>query len=339
MLRRPSTFILAGLVAWLLAVLSLLPVLPPAAAADATPKYFSIGTAGSAGVYFVAGNAICRMVSVEAGEGRDDARGHGLRCSAPSTAGSIYNLEKLREGNLDFAIVQSDWQYHAANGTDLFEGRPIDGLRVVFSIHAEPFQILARGDAGISSWSDLAGRAVNIGNPESGQQATFQALLSTYGVGREYFGRVSELDSTKQAGALCRGEIDAFAFIVGVPNASVAEAADGCDAVFVPLADREVQIMVEENPFFDFLSIPAGSYATVGADVPTFGVTATLVTRVDVPDDVVYELVRAVFENFDDFRREHPAFRALTRKEMVTRGISARFHPGALRYYTENGFF
>jgi hypothetical protein len=307
-------------------------------AANAQQQFIAIGTGGPTGVYFVVGNAICRMVHKEAAEGREEGRKHGIRCAAPSTAGSIYNINSIRQGELEFGVAQSDWQYHAFNGTSRFEDNPFPEIRAVFSVHPEPFQILAAEDSGIQSWEDLEGKRVNIGNPGSGQRGTFEVLMEAHGVDEGWFGQATELTSTEQSGALCDGNIDAYGYTVGVPNAGVAQAADGCGAYIVDLQTDAVQQLVDENPFYAFTTIPEGTYSTTTEDVTTFGVMATFVTTADVPEDVVYEVTRAVFENLDDFRKLHPAFANLTPEQMISKGISAEIHPGAMRYYKEKGW-
>ncbi len=307
-------------------------------AAQAQQRFISIGTGGPTGVYFVVGNAICRMVHKEAAEGREGGRQHGIRCAAPSTGGSIYNINSIRAGELDFGVAQSDWQYHAYNGTSRFEDNPFPEIRAVFSVHPEPFQILAAQDSGIQSWEDLEGKRVNIGNPGSGQRGTFEVLMEAHGIDESWFGQTTELTSTEQSGALCDGNIDAYGYTVGVPNAGVAQAADGCGAYIIDLQTDAVKKLVEENPFYAFTTIPKDTYSSLTKDVTTFGVMATFVTSADVPEDVVYEVTRAVFENLEDFKRLHPAFANLKPEDMITKGISAEIHPGAKKYYEEKGW-
>jgi len=303
--------------------------------AQAQKKFIAIGTGGPTGVYFVVGNAICRMVHKVANEGKSDA--HGIRCAAPSTGGSIYNINNIASGELDFGVAQSDWQFHAYNGSSQFEGKKVDKLRAVFSVHPEPFQILAGKNSGIKSWNDLKGKRVNIGNPGSGQRGTFEVLIKTHGIDRGWFGQTTELTSTEQSSALCDGNIDAYGYTVGVPNAGVAQAADGCGAYIINLDSDPVKKLVGDNPYYAFATIPKGTYSTITNDVTTFGVMATIVTSADVPEDVVYQVTKAVFDNLDDFKTLHPAFALLDPKQMVKNGISAAIHPGAMKYFKEKG--
>ena len=307
----------------------------PAAAQDKT--FISVGTGGPTGVYFIAGNEICQLMNRAAEVAKADG-GKVLRCNAPASGGSIYNINALKSGDLDFGIAQSDWQYHAYNGSSKFEGQKFDGLRSVFSIHSEPFQILVSKNSGIKSWADLKGKRVNIGNAGSGQRGTFETLLEAYGVDKSFFSLATELNSTEQSGALCNGNIDAFGYSVGFPNAGVAQATDGCGAMIIPLDGEPVKKLVTERQFFSFTRIPRGTYSTLKDDVVTFGVKATLVTQASQPDDVVYALVKAVFDGIEDFKRYHPVFATLDPKEMIADGLSAPLHPGAVKYYKEKGW-
>ena len=301
--------------------------------------YFSIGTGGPTGVYFQVGNAICKMVAkIQSKEhGRKKGTDKAYRCSAPSTGGSTYNIGQIMEGELQFGVAQSDWQYHAYNGTKPDKVKPYNKLRAVFSAHPEPFQIIAGKGSGINSWSDLKGKKVNIGNPGSGQRGTFEVLMENHGVNKSFFGSTSELTSSEQSGALCDGKIDAFGYTVGIPNSGVAQAADGCGSYIVDLQTGPVKKMVSDNDYYAWATIPAGTYKTTTKDVKTFGVMATVVTSADVPDELVYAVTRAVFENLEDFRDDHPSFFALDPKKMIKDGLSAPLHPGAIKYYKEAG--
>jgi len=306
--------------------------------AQAAKRFIAIGTGGPTGVYFVVGQSICRMIHKEAAEGRKKGRKHGIRCSAPSTAGSTYNIAQIQAGELDFGVAQSDWQYHAYHGTSKFKGKPFKKLRAVFSVHPEPYQIIVAKDSGINSWADLKGKRFNIGNPGSGQRGTTEVLMAAYGTKKSDFKIATELTSTEQSKALCDGKIDAYGYTVGVPNAGVSVATDGCDARIINLNTAVEKKLVAEHPYYAFATIPKGTYKTTTSDVTTFGVKATFVTSADVPEDVVYEVTRAVMENIDDFRTLHPAFKNLDPKQMMKDALSAPLHKGAIKYYKEKGW-
>ena len=302
----------------------------------ADKKFITIGTGGPTGVYFVSGNAICRMIHKEAAEGRKTGRKHNIRCSAPSSAGSTYNIAQITAGEFDFGVSQSDWQFHSYNGTSKKVTNNKD-LRAVFSVHPEPYQLIAAKDSGIKSWKDLKGKKFNMGNPGSGQRATTELLMERYKTPKSYFGLVTEMTSSEHSKALCDGKIDAYGYVVGIPNSGVAVATEGCGAYIVNLNSDVEKGLIKEFPFYGPVDIPKGAYTSTTAPVTTFGGYATIVTSAKVSADVVYEVVRAVFENLDDFKALHPAYKILTPQGMIKNGISAPLHPGAVKYYKEKG--
>ncbi len=227
---------------------------------------------------------------------------------------------------------------HAFNGTSQFEGQQFDNLRAVFSVHGEPFTVIARADAGIATFDDLKGKRVNVGNPGSGQLATMEVVLDAKGWTMDDFALASELKPAEQAAALGDNKVDAIIYTVGHPNGSIQEAVSTVDAMIVPVEGPAIDKLIADNPFYAKATIPGGMYKGTDEDVKTFGVKATFVTSADVPDDVVYEVVKAVFDNFDRFKRLHPAFENLNEEEMISDGLSAPLHPGAEKYYKERGW-
>ncbi|MBE1277257.1 TAXI family TRAP transporter solute-binding subunit [Enterovibrio baiacu] len=294
-------------------------------------QFVTIGTGGVTGVYYPTGGAICRLVN-------KSKKDHGIRCSVESTGGSIYNINTIRAGELDMGIAQSDWQFHAYNGSSKFtEQGPYKNLRAVFSVHPEPFTVVARADAGIKTFDDLKGKRVNIGNPGSGQRGTIEVLMDGMGWTMDDFKQVSELKAAEQSKALCDNKIDAMVYTVGHPSGAIQEATTACDSVVVEVNNAAAQKLVADNDYYRSATIPGGMYRGNDGDVNTFGVGATFVSSTEVPDEVIYNVVKAVFENFDDFRRLHPAFANLKKEEMVADGLSAPLHPGAAKYYKEAG--
>lgn len=294
-------------------------------------RFLTIGTGGVTGVYYPTGGAICRFVN----RGRAD---HGLRCSTESTGGSVYNLNTMRAGDLDFGIVQSDWQYHAYNGSEEFaDASPYEGLRAVFSLHPEPFTLVARADSGIEHFDDLKGKRVNVGNPGSGQRANMEQLMARKGWSMDDFSMAAELRAPEMPRALCDGEVEAFVYVVGHPSGAISEAASTCDIRLVDVTGEAVDALIDEFPFYRRATIPGGMYDGTAEDVSTYGVGATMVTSTDVAADVVHEVVKGVFENFDRFRAMHPSLGVLERESMIHDGLSAPLHEGARRYYEEAG--
>ena len=301
-------------------------------AATAQQQFISIGTGGVTGVYYPTGGAICRLVN----RGRKE---HGIRCSVESTGGSVYNINTIRDGELDFGVAQSDWQYHAYNGTSKFKDKgPFKALRAVFSVHPEPFTVVAVSESGIRNFDDLKGKRVNIGNPGSGQRGTMEVVMEAMGWKMGAFKLASELKSAEQSQALCDNKIDAMVFTVGHPSGSIKEATTSCKSVLVNVMGPAIDKLVKENDYYRSATIPGGMYAGSPDNVTTFGVGATFVSSTRVPDKVAYVVVKAVFDNFDRFKKLHPAFRNLKEKEMISDGLSAPLHPGAMKYYKEKGW-
>ena len=312
---------------------ALLAITSAAAVAQDEPqsRLVTIGTGSLTGVYYPAGGAICRLMNRNFNE-------HGIRCLVESTDGSVYNLNKIRGGELAMGIVQSDWQYHAYHGSSEFAAQgPNKDLRAIFSLHGEPFTVVARVDSGIKTFDDLKGKRVNIGNPGSGQRATLEVLMQAKGWDQSVFAETTELEAVDQAQALCDDEIDAIIYTVGHPNGSVLEATTACDSTLVTVNDDIVDQLISDNPYYTLTIIPGGMYRGNPADVVTFGVRATLVTSVSLSEAVVYQVVKAVFDNFDGFRKLHPALANLNRQTMIEDGNSAPLHPGAERYFHEKG--
>jgi len=292
----------------------------------------AIGTASRAGVYFQVGQAICRLLNAETAQ-------HGVVCKALPTDGSIDNLRQIRAAKRQLGIVQSDWQYHAVNGTGTFEAvGPDTDLRALFSVHGESFTVVARRDAGIESLDDLKGKRVNIGNPGSGQRATLEVLMAAKGWDKNVFSLANELSASEQSLALCHDRVQAMVYVVGHPNASVAQAVNLCDALIVPVTGPVVDRLLADNPYYARTQVPGGAYKGNPKPVGTFGVKATVVASTRLSPDTAYLLVKTVFENLDDFKKQHPAFANLEAADMIKDGLSAPLHDGALRYYREKGW-
>ncbi|MCR4377955.1 MAG: TAXI family TRAP transporter solute-binding subunit [Rhodospirillales bacterium] len=302
---------------------------PDAQAAE--QRFITIGTGGVTGVYYPTGGAICRLVN----KGRRD---HGIRCSVESTHGSAENIIGIRTGDYDFGLAQSDVQISALKGEDEFlKFGPYGDLRALFSVHSELMQIVARADSAIKTFQDLKGKRINIGNLGSGQRSATELILAYHGWMKATFPKIGELHSAEQSKALCDNQLDAIFFTAGIPNASVKEATLSCDTVLVPMDGAWVNDFLTLHPAYAQGVIAGGTYRGTSIDTPTFGPKAVVLTSVNMPDEVAYQIVKSVFENFEDFKNLHPAFAHLTKEAMVKDGLSAPLHPGALRYYQEVG--
>ncbi|SEC92187.1 TAXI family TRAP transporter solute-binding subunit [Pseudomonas anguilliseptica] len=300
-------------------------------AVQAEEQFVTIGTGGQTGVYYVAGQSICRFLNRGAAE-------HGIKCNAPASGGGVANVNGIRSGEFNFGIMQSDHQFKAMKGVAPFEKEgAMKDIRAVFSLQSEVFTILARRDAKIASFDDLKGKRVNIGNPGSGQRDTLEEIMQVKGWDRSAFSLAAELKPAEQASALGDNNIDAMTYFVGHPNGAIQEATT-TDAVLVPVTGAEIDKLLAEKSYYTKADIPGGVYKGNDAPTPSIGGKAVLSTSAKASPDVVYQLVKSVFDNIDRFKRLHPAFADLKEEDMIKVGLSAPLHEGAVRYYKERGW-
>jgi len=298
----------------------------------AQQKFITIGTGGVTGVYYAAGGAICRLVN------KDRAK-HGIRCSVESTGGSVFNTNTIKSGELDMGFSQSDVQFNALKGVGQFKdsGAWAD-QRAVFSVHPEPFTIVARKEAGAKAFTDFKGKRFNVGNPGSGTRSSMEELLAAMNWKMADFSLASELKADEHGPALCDGKIDGFFYAVGHPSANIQDPTTSCGAKLVSLTGPAVDKLVAEKPYYAKVTIPAGLYPNNPDPTNTYGVLATVVSSAKVPAESVYQVVKAVFDNFEEFKKLHPALAHLNPENMVKDGLSAPLHEGAVRYYKEKGW-
>ncbi len=300
--------------------------------AAAQQKFVTIGTGGVTGVYYAVGGAVCRLVN-------KDRKTHGIRCSVESTGGSAFNVNAIRGGELDFGLAQSDVQYNGMKGLGAFKDAGAFGdLRAVFSVHPEPFTVLARKESGAKTFDDLKGKRVNVGNPGSGTRNSMEELLAAKGWTLKDFSLASELKADEHGPALCDDKIDAFFYGVGHPSANIQDPTTTCGAKLVSITGEAVDKLISGKPYYAKATIKGGLYAGNPDPTETYGVLATVVTSSKTPDDVVYQIVKATFENFNEFKSLHPAFANLDPAKMIKDGLSAPLHPGAEKYYKEKGW-
>ncbi|HET7299017.1 MAG TPA: TAXI family TRAP transporter solute-binding subunit [Burkholderiales bacterium] len=303
-----------------------------APAAQAQQKFITIGTGGVTGVYYAAGGAICRLVN------KDRAK-HNIRCSVESTGGSVFNVNTIKAGELDMGVAQSDVQFNAVKGVANFQkDGPFKELRAVFALHPEPVTVVARKEANIKSFADFKGKRFNVGNPGSGTRSSLEELIGAMGWKLSDFGLASELKADEHGPALCDGKIDGFFYLVGHPSANIQDPTTVCGAKLVSVTGPAVDKLVKEKPYYAKATIPGGLYPGNDQPTQTYGVLATFVSSSKVPADTIYAVVKGVFDNFDEFKKLHPALANLDPKNMIKDGLSAPLHDGAVKYYKEKGW-
>lgn len=298
-------------------------------------EFITIGTGGVTGVYYPTGGAICRMVN----KMKKDT---GIRCSVESTGGSVYNVNTIRAGELDFGISQSDIAYQAYNGTGKYEKNAFKDVRSVMAIYPELLTLVVRKEAGITSLKDINGKKINIGDPGSGQRATVEELFDISGgeIGRDKLKLAQELKAAEAPDALRDNKIDGYFYFVGHPNANIKDAANSINIDIVDLTpqnSKAVAKLLKANSYYGMGTIPVGTYKGINRDVKSFGVKAVLLTSAKVSDKAVETLTKAILDNFDDFKKLHPAYATITKEELLE-GLGAPMHPAAIKVFKEKGF-
>ncbi|MDO8878250.1 MAG: TAXI family TRAP transporter solute-binding subunit [Pseudolabrys sp.] len=314
-----------------LAAAGLLALLTGATPAVAQQKFVTVGTGGVTGVYYAVGGAVCRLMN-------KDRATTGLRCSVESTGGSVFNVNAIKSGELEFGLSQSDVQFNASKGQAQFKDKADADLRAVFSVHPEPFTVLARKEAGVAKFEDFKGKRFNVGNPGSGTRASMEQLLTEMKWKLSDFALAAELKADEQGTALCDNKIDGFYYGVGHPSAAIQDPTTSCGGKLISVTGPAVDALIKAHPYYAKATIPGGMYANNPNPTETYGVLATVVSSAKVADATVYAMVKAVFENFDEFKKLHPAFANLDPKKMIKDGLSAPLHAGAVKYYKEKGW-
>ncbi len=307
---------------------------PPALSLD-----ILIGSSQSGTFNHRVGRVLCQLINTHA----DD-----LKCSVvPSEAGlhssdTIHTLTNVVSGGLDLGLVDSSIQYDAANRTGQFAyfDFSFDHLRSLFSLNGIPFTVAARGNEGLYTFANIEGKKVNVGNPGSSQRVIMDRLMQAKGWQKKDFSLMEELPAKQSEDtlALCFGTVDAIVRFDIHPNADTKHIVDLCRARLLNISGTDIDKLINDNPYFVKLFIPAGSYASNIEEVETFGLLETVVTTEDLDEEAVYLLVKSVFENLDWLRSLHSAFSLLAPTDMHSRGLSVPLHPGALKYYREQGW-
>ena len=288
-----------------------------------------IGGGSATGVYYQVALNVCNLLNKHAGD--------KYNCVGRPALGSVFNIRAVKRTLLDFGVAQSDRNFEAFRGRGDWEGKPMEDLRSVFSMHPETVLLVTRADTGINSVSDLKGKTVNIGNPGSGQRGNAEDVLRLYGIDKDNDIDAQGLQQQEASRALVDQKIDAFFYTVGNPSAAIEEPANSTQIKIISINDAAIYGFVDERPYYVMTVIPAGTYKGVDEDVETYAVTATVVTSASASEEMVYDTVKTVFENLDELKATHAAFRVLEPKAML-KGLTAPLHKGAEKYYKERGW-
>jgi hypothetical protein len=301
-------------------------------ALGAEQRFITIGTGGVTGVYYSVGGAICQLVN-------KNRRSHGLRCSVEATAASVYNLQSLRKSELDLGLAQSGMHHAAYNGIDVFRRDGANkNLRSLFSLHYEVVTVVARKDANIARFEDFRAKRFNIGIVGAGTRVGAEKLIEGMGMKDADFAKLTELKPDEMVDALCTKQIEGYFYMVGHPAQNITEATTKCASSIVPLTGPKIDKLLRDYPYYVRATVPGGLYPGNPDVIPTYAVRGTLVAQADTDSMIVYQIVKSVFDNFDEFVSLHPALAGLDPKTMIKDGLTAPLHEGAVRYYKERGW-
>jgi TRAP transporter TAXI family solute receptor len=289
-----------------------------------------IGTGGSAGMYYPTGKAICRIINI-------GKQGHGIHCTAKTTKGSADNLMAFALGDLRFGIAKSDRIYQAFRGLDRWIGKPQKKLRTIFSTHSESVHLMA--DSSLYTIQDLKGKNVDIGPPGWMDNIDALATLNAFQIDLKDINE-SGLKRNEAIELFQKGQLDAIFYTVGDPSGIVKKTSEIRNANIIPLGGREIDELIVRSPFYHKVVIPVHWYPKLKnkRNIPSFGYKTIFFTSAEASEEVVYRITREVFNNFEKFKKQHPAFEELTKQNMVEiLDRLAPIHPGALRYFKKVG--
>lgn len=292
-------------------------------------QFITIGTGGVTGTYYPTGGAICRMMNL-------NKKKTGIRCSVESTGGSVYNVNVINEGELDFGISQSDTAYQAYMGEGSFEGKPVKGLRSVIAIYPELLAFVVSKKSGIKSLADVKGKKLNIDIAGSGTRMTTEIVFAAFGIKKSDLALVNELKSSEGPTMLKDNKIDGYFGVFGHPTANIMDAANSVDIDLVPIEGKPIDDLVAKYSYYAKGVISGTFYKGVKHDTPSIGVKAVLVTKDTIDDKFVYELTKTILVNFEEFKSLHPAYKTITKKSLLE-GLAVPQHPGAIKAFKEAG--
>lgn len=287
---------------------------------DEEYKFLSIVTGGTTGTYYTLGGTIAQIISDEV----------EVETTAEVSQASAANMTALKDGKAEIAFVQTDIAYYATAGEFMFEGDAIDSIAAIGALYPETIQLVTTAKAGITSYEDLKGKKVSVGAPGSGTFANAEQLLEIHGMTMEDI-KAQNLDFAESQESLQSGQIDAAFITSGTPTGAVEALSATTDVVIVPVEDAKADELIEKYPYYAKETIPVDTYKST-VEVPTVSVLAMLAVSKDLPEDLVYDITKAIYENTDKIQHPKGAF---IKAETALDGIDIDVHPGAQKYFDE----
>lgn len=285
-------------------------------------EYLSLVTGGTTGTYYPLGGAIAQIITDETDS---DVKAEVSQASAA-------NMTALKEGDAEIAFVQTDIAYYATQGEFMFEGNPIENIQAIGSLYPETIQLVTTAGTGIKTYADLKGKKVSIGAPGSGTYANAEQLLEIHGISIDDI-QAQNLDFGESQESLQSGQIDAAFITSGTPTGAVESLSATADVVIVPVDDAKADELIAKYPYYAKEVIPVGTYGST-VEVPTVSVLAMLVVADNLPEDLVYEMTKAIYENTDKITH---AKGKMIKAETALNGVDIEVHPGAQKYFDEVG--
>jgi hypothetical protein len=290
-----------------------------------TERYL-MGTGGMAGVYYPIGGAIAKIVTNKV---------PGVEVTVQTSAAGMENLRLLSLKEIDLGIVQNSDAFNAFNGTSFFEGKAIKNIRGVAVLYPQPIQIVVAADSNIKSFYDLKGKRVGVGAPGSGEETTFRRLLLVHDM---TYDDIDEklISLAEQAAQFKDRHIDAMWYVSGVPASGILDVASVLPVTLVPVTGKERDKLIQMDPYFIKSVVKAGVYPGLNRDVETIASPAYLICLESLPQETVYNMVKAMFENQPELAAAHKQAENIALKTAID-GSTIPLHPGAEKYYREAG--
>ena len=291
---------------------------------DGGKKFLNIATGGTAGTYYPIGGAMAEILNKDI---------KGMNASAQSTGATVANINMLKDGSVDLAIVQNDITYYAVNGTEMFQDKKVDNIRGIATLYPETCQFVTLDSSGIKSIKDLKGKKVAVGAAGSGAEANARQILEAYGITYNDI-EVQYLSFAEGASALKDGNVDAAFLTAGYPTASVQDISSQNKIRLLPVDSDKAEALIAKYPFYTKTTIPAGTYAGFNEEVQTISVMAMLVATDKVDDKLGYEIAKAIFSNLDRLQAAHSVGKLIT-KDGAMKGMSLPMNTGAEKFFKE----
>ena len=286
------------------------------------PKFLSMLTGGTGGTYYPLGGAIAKIVSDET----------GIKTDALSSNASADNIIALNDGEAEIAFTQTDVAAYAIDGINNFKDQKIEGIQALGSLYPETVQIITTEKSGIKTVNDLKGKKVSVGAPGSGTYVSAEQILEVYGLNMKDI-RAQHLDFGESVGGIQDGNIDAAFITAGTPTGAVEQSTATAKVNVLPIDGEEAKKLIDKYPFYGVDTIKEGTYGLAN-DVDSVAVLAMLVVQKALPEDAVYNITKAIYENLDKIA--HAKAKEISLDKALD-GIGFDLHPGAKKYYEEKG--